>query len=189
MKLLYFPINARNVLAELLAREKGLALTAEVPAWPEYKAKTLFGQLPQLEDGAMTICQSMAIARVLARRANALGESERDFAESEMLLEKFVEVYDGLKEAHVYGKGTPKEKVADVVAALATHLEQMDGMVNAERGTVGDISAIAAVVIAKEFGVDAITAKAPKVKAYYDAKKSVVDAVCGSYSAWFKPEA
>ena len=51
MKSLYFPINARNVLAEVLAREKGLALTSEVPAWPEYKAKTLFGQLPHWRMG------------------------------------------------------------------------------------------------------------------------------------------
>jgi len=188
MKLLYFPLLARNTLIELLAAEKGLKLEVSCPEWPAYKSNTRFGQLPQLEcESAGTVCQSMAIARVLARRAKCEGESESDFIASEMLLEKFVEVYDELKASHVYQVGTPADKVAATTEALVKHFEHIESLVDAERGTVGDLSAIAAVCVAREFGVDTILAKAPKVKAYYEAKKSLIDATVGGYSAWFKP--
>ena len=42
--------------------------------------------------------------------------------------------------------------------------------------------------MAREFGVDAILAKAPKTKAYYEAKSALVDETCGSFAAWFKPQ-
>ena len=189
MKLLYFPLLARNTLIEILAKEKGLELEVACPEWPAYKESTLFGQLPQLEcESAGKVCQSMAIARVLARRAKCEGESECDFIASEMLLEKFVEVYDELKAVNVYNVGVPTDKVAATTEALVKHFEHMESLVNAERGTVGDLAALAAVCVAREFGVDAILAKAPKVKAYYEAKKSVIDAAVGGYNAWFKPE-
>jgi glutathione S-transferase len=190
MKLLYFPILARNVLAEVLAKDKSIALDVEAPDWPAYKPNTLFGQLPQLECETLgKCCQSMAIVRLLARRANAQGETELDFIQSEMLLEKFVEVYDDLKASNVYGVGTPAEKVEETKNALVEHLAHMEAMVNAERGTVGDLAAVCAVLIAKEFGVDEITKKAPKIKAYYESKKDIIDAACGAYPAWFKPNA
>jgi glutathione S-transferase len=188
MKLLYFPILARNVLAEVLAKDKQIALDVAAPDWPKYKPDTLFGQLPQLEcELAGKCCQSMAIARLLARRANALGETEQDFMQSEMLLEKFVELYDCLFASNVYGVGTPFDKVETTRISLQQHLAHMETMVDASRGTVGDIACVCAVLIASKFGVGEITKHAPKVLAYYESKKEILDAACGSYEAWFKP--
>jgi glutathione S-transferase len=48
--------------------------------------------LPHLSIDGMEISQSMAIARVLARRARLEGASEADFAMSEMLMEQFCDV-------------------------------------------------------------------------------------------------
>ena len=61
-------------------------------AWPDFKPNTLFGQLPHLRIDGLEISQSMAIARVLSRRAKLEGATEADFAMSEMLMEQYVDI-------------------------------------------------------------------------------------------------
>ena len=49
--------------------------------WPgELKAQSPFGQLPFMVDGDVKIGQSMAIARVAARKAGLAGDNDHDFA-------------------------------------------------------------------------------------------------------------
>jgi len=191
MELVYFPILARNVLSMLLAKDAGLDVTQRACDWPAYKASTMFGQLPQLEGDDVPggkMGQSMAIARFLARKAKRDGATDAEHARSEMLLEKMTEIYDAMKAVHAPTKGVPANEVDGLIDALVTHFEHVDALLDATRGTVGDIAAIAAVVMAREFGVDAVLAKAPKTKAYYEAKRALVDETCGSFAPWFKPE-
>jgi len=74
IKLTYFPVRGRVEPARLLLALAGAAYEFEatpVETWrgPEGKerilARTPFGQLPLLEDGASVICQSGAIHRYL----------------------------------------------------------------------------------------------------------------------------
>ena len=191
MELVYFPLLARNVLTLLLARDAGLDVAQRAVDWPAYKGETMFGQLPQLEGEGVPggkMGQSMAIARFLARKAKRDGATDAEFARSEMLLEKMTEIYDCMKAKNAPARGVPESEVEALRETLATHFEHVDGLLDANAATVGDISAIAAVVMAREFGVDAILAKAPKTKAYYEAKSALVDETCGSFAAWFKPQ-
>lgn len=171
-----------------LAKKGSLTCALETPVWPEYKANTVFGQLPQLEWDGGKMAQSMAIARFISRKAGMDGKSDEDFRQSEMLLELMVEVYDTLKAAHVYNLGgTPAEKVPELATTLRTLFKHMNGMVDASRGTAGDYACVAACISCDQFDLNDILADAPKVKALYEAEKAVVDELFGAYGAWFKP--
>ena len=85
----YWPIKARNVVAELIAASGGIPMTRTQPEWPAFKSETHFGQLPVLtfSDG-LKVSQSLAIVRILSRRAKLEGATEADFALSEMLIQQ-----------------------------------------------------------------------------------------------------
>jgi hypothetical protein len=54
----YWPIKARNVVAELIAAAGGIPITRSQPEWPAFKNETHFGQLPVLtfSDGLKRDC-------------------------------------------------------------------------------------------------------------------------------------
>ena len=47
-----------------------------------------FGQLPYLEDGDIKVTQSGAVLRYISRKANLSGETDADYAMSELLIEE-----------------------------------------------------------------------------------------------------
>lgn len=80
MKLIYFGVRGRVETARLMLELTGTPYEIEaVPleSWLEMKPKMLertpLGQLPVLEDGAFTLCQSAAINRYLARKLGLAG--------------------------------------------------------------------------------------------------------------------
>lgn len=77
----------------------GIAIETPQTAWPDFKPNTVFGQLPHLKVDGFEISQSMAIARVLSRRAKLEGASESDFATSEMLMEQFCDIIGSVANA------------------------------------------------------------------------------------------
>lgn len=80
MKLTYFGVRGRVEPARLMLELTNTPYEFDAVAegdWPELKVKMLdrtpLGQLPILEDGGFTLCQSGAINRYLARRIGLAG--------------------------------------------------------------------------------------------------------------------
>ena len=90
------PCDTRVCAHRLLG---GIEIETPQTAWPDFKPNTMFGQLPHLRVDGLEISQSMAIARVLSRRAKLEGASEADFAMSEMLLEQFCDIIGSVANA------------------------------------------------------------------------------------------
>ena len=140
MELVYFPLLARNVLTLLLAADAGLDVAPRSVDWPAYKSETMFGQLPQLEGEGVPggkLCQSMAIARFLARKAKRDGATDAEFARSEMLLEKMTEIYDCMKAANVPDEGRAGERGRGVEGDAGDALRTRRRTVGRERGDGG----------------------------------------------------
>lgn len=95
LQLTYFGIHARGAPAFAIAKYGGLDIEWVPVAfadWGAMKSSTLFGQLPKLEDPStgITMYQSMAIARYLARKTKLDGsDNDADFATTEMLIEQY----------------------------------------------------------------------------------------------------
>lgn len=84
MKLTYFDARGRAEPARLMLELTGTAYEYEAisaESWIRGEAKarigerTPFGQLPMLQDGAVSLCQSQAIWRYLARKLSLYGDT------------------------------------------------------------------------------------------------------------------
>lgn len=101
-KLTYFDSKGRAEPCRMLFAVAGEAyddvrLTSE--QWQKLKPDTPFGQLPMLEkDGQTPICQSVAMARWLAREFGLYGKSSMDQARGDMIIDCFGEIMSGLME-------------------------------------------------------------------------------------------
>lgn len=102
MKLTYFPIRGRVEPSRLLLAMRGVTYDFEavpVATWrgPEGKERFLkttpFGQVPLLEDGPLTICQSGAIQRYLARKLDLYGQSVEESARVDEVHETGLELW------------------------------------------------------------------------------------------------
>ena len=93
-KLTYFPVMAKGLQLALAAEFSGLDWEGEQKVkgdgpddWPQLKAKTPFGQMPFfVTPEGLTIGQSVAIANYIGRKGGMLGESDADFAVSQMCM-------------------------------------------------------------------------------------------------------
>ncbi|CAH1248723.1 HPGDS [Branchiostoma lanceolatum] len=91
-KLIYFDGRGRGEIARLLFAAGGIKYednrippTAE--AWGEFKPKTLMGQLPMLEVDGTMICQSLAIARLIAKEVGMAGQTDLEQARADMIVD------------------------------------------------------------------------------------------------------
>ncbi|CAH1248716.1 HPGDS [Branchiostoma lanceolatum] len=94
-KLTYFNVRGRGELIRLLFAAGEIPyedVRIEGDSWPELKPKTPMGQVPILEFDGQVICQSMAIARFVAREAGLLGKTLLDQARADMLLDGGIDV-------------------------------------------------------------------------------------------------
>jgi len=91
-KLTYFNSRGRAELCRLIFAVAGVQyedVRLEKDHWPALKPKAPFGQLPMLEVDGVTLCQSNAMARFLARRFNLAGKTELDQARVDMIIDCF----------------------------------------------------------------------------------------------------
>jgi glutathione S-transferase len=102
IKLTYFEARARVELARLMLELAGEpyeieSISVETWAGPDgkehYLKCTPFGQLPILHDGDLTICQSRAIHRYLARKLNLDGDTIQDAARVDEAYETCDEIF------------------------------------------------------------------------------------------------
>ncbi|WP_437636343.1 glutathione S-transferase family protein [Sorangium sp. So ce854] len=101
MKLIYFAARGRVEVARLMMELCGVPYEDEfvsLESWvrPDSKERFLkctpFGQLPVLEDGELTLCQSQAINRHLARKLGLYGDTLEETARIDEVAETAYEV-------------------------------------------------------------------------------------------------
>lgn len=89
-KLTYFNGRGRAEIVRLVFAAAGVEyedVRIEKEQWPALKPSTPFGQVPVFEVDGVKLCQSNAIARLLARRFNLAGKTDLDQARADMLID------------------------------------------------------------------------------------------------------
>jgi len=138
-KLTYFNVKARAEIIRLIFAAAGVEYEdVRIPRdqWPSLKSATPFGQIPILEVDGVTLCQSNAIARYLARKFNLAGKTELDQARGDMLVECFVDTLDPLV---AFFRATDETKKAEakkkyVEEQLPAYLTLLEGLLTANHG-------------------------------------------------------
>jgi len=93
-KLTYFNARGRGEIIRLVLVTAGVPFEdkrIEHSDWPAKKSSIekdlVFGQIPLLEFGDVKLCQSLAIARFLARKYNLAGKTDLDQARADMIVD------------------------------------------------------------------------------------------------------
>jgi glutathione S-transferase len=134
MKLTYFQARGRAEPARLMLELAGAPYEMEavsLETWmgnPSYKEaileRTPFGQLPLLQDGALTLCQSRAINRYVARKLGLYGDTIEQAARVDEVYETADEIFIDIAMFH----WNPEfhERRAEHREATEKKLERMD---------------------------------------------------------------
>uniref|UniRef100_A0A8C7UXX0 glutathione transferase n=1 Tax=Oncorhynchus mykiss TaxID=8022 RepID=A0A8C7UXX0_ONCMY len=90
LTLTYFPVRGRAEVIRVMLKDQGAEFDEKVitmEMWKEstLKASCLFGQLPIFEDGDLTLYQTNAIRRHLARKLGLYGKDQREAALIDMM--------------------------------------------------------------------------------------------------------
>lgn len=91
-KLTYFNGRGRAEFIRLIFAQAGVQyedVRIERADWQQLKPKSPFGQLPMLETEGVTLCQSLAVARYLARKFDLAGKTDLEQARADMLVDCF----------------------------------------------------------------------------------------------------
>jgi len=171
----YWGVKARLQLSVLICDYAGLPYNWDRnPDWPAFKPNTVFGQLPYMEEGSMRLCQSMAIARLMSRRAHLQGDSEEDFALSEQLIEEQSDIYAVLLKAQysptkqIAFKKALEEDIPRHFTCLERLLTQSpsNGQFFGTKLTAGDLAIFSIVNIVLDVDTHALD-KFGKLRAFY----------------------
>nr|QFS20845.1 glutathione S-transferase [Mimachlamys nobilis]QVK45273.1 glutathione S-transferase P [Mimachlamys nobilis] len=88
MELIYFPVKGRGEAIRLMLLENDVNYTETSCAnnWvSDWKPKMAFGQTPCLKDGDLTLFQSNAILRYLARKYNMYGNNDQEACRADIV--------------------------------------------------------------------------------------------------------
>jgi len=124
-KLTYFNFRGRGEVARLLFAVAGVKyedIRVDQAQWLELKPTTPFGQLPLLEVDGVTISQSTAFGRLLARRFSLAGKTDLDQARADMLVDCYE---DTVKPALSFFDEKDEEKKASTMKKFKE--EQLPG--------------------------------------------------------------
>jgi len=140
--------------------------------WPgTLKDQTTFGQLPFFVDGDLKICQSMAIARYISRKAGLQGDNDADFAISEQLIEEQGDLYTTLAKAQYHPSDKPgawKEAFEKTIPNGLSFFEKLlKGDFFGSKLTAGDVAVFSIVNTILDVKADAL-ASFPKLQAHYN---------------------
>jgi glutathione S-transferase len=109
IKLTYFDARGRMEPARLMLELVGEPYEIEaftIERWgspegkPRFEERTPYGQLPMLHDGDLTVCQSRAILRYLARKLNLYGDTLKDAARIDEVHETADEIFSDIAGFH-----------------------------------------------------------------------------------------
>lgn len=137
--LVYFPIRGRAEPIRLLLEYLGVDYLEEVVeyrAWRRLKPQTPFGKVPLYREGDLTIADSHAILRYLARRYDLYGRNENEQIHCDVLEETIRDGVDALA-LLMWDKAFEDKRqsfVEDELTPLLHHLEQYLGSIPREDG-------------------------------------------------------
>jgi len=171
--IIYWGIKARAYPAQVIAAYTGLKLKTDsdrANTWPADQPKTWFGALPMLEDGAVTLNQSIAITNYVGRKAGIQGETDSEFGISQMLISECNDIFEILNKAqYAEDKKAAWKEVWEEKLAWEFHcLTNIIGDKETFTGKylTGDLSIWATLDIIVSVKADALE-KFPKLDAFY----------------------
>jgi len=142
-----------------------------------------FNQVPILQiDGKVTLCQSLSIARYLARKHNLAGKTDLESAQVDMIVDCLVDTLNPVS-AFAYGEQDPTKKAElkkkYIEVQLPDFLTKVEALLVANKGGsgyfVGDSLTWADLYLVRAYGALQLMAglqspldKSPKLKALYD---------------------
>lgn len=150
-ELIYFPVMAKGLQLAICAEMSGLPWSgftteeAGPKSWGELKPSGIapFGQMPLLKTpGGMVIGQAVAIANYIAKKAGAVleGESDEEFAVSQMCMQEGEDIYSMLGKCHLANWKTVEQRAEGAEDAkalfadgLAAHFANLDGLCKGEQ--------------------------------------------------------
>eukprot|EP00995_Heteronema_vittatum_P012227 NODE_807_length_1172_cov_392.899377_g365_i1.p1 GENE.NODE_807_length_1172_cov_392.899377_g365_i1~~NODE_807_length_1172_cov_392.899377_g365_i1.p1 ORF type:complete len:167 (-),score=74.51 NODE_807_length_1172_cov_392.899377_g365_i1:116-616(-) len=103
-------------------------------SWPEMKASTPFGKLPIMQDGDVTLAQSVAIAAYIGRRAGMLGSTDEDFGTSWMLTMQVEDIFTEFAK-HYYGANKDADCAKYFEEAGPNAVQQLENLCRGDRFT------------------------------------------------------
>ena len=95
----YFDVRGRAEVIRLILEETNTPYAERriaLEQWPELKSELPFGQLPIYREGGLTLNQSNAIYRYLARKFDLYGDSMLEQVRCDMIQEAFVDAQANL---------------------------------------------------------------------------------------------
>ena len=168
----YWGIRARNWAALTIAHYGGVKVNWKKDTGADfYKVHSPFGQLPLLTgpDG-FALGQSMAITRFLSRKAGLQGDSDADFARSELLLEEATDLFTAVAKAH-YGANRKADMDKVFGEVLPQHYAALEKLFIGEtlsgKVLAGDLVIGSFLNIAGKLQADHLD-NFPKLKAFYE---------------------
>ena len=172
LTLYYWGIRARGQIPVLVARYGDLPLEwNRAPDWPGMKDQTVLGQLPFLVDGDVKVSQSGAISRYLARKANLLGNTDADYAISQMLVEEQVDLFN------IIGKANSAENKEEAYTKafaeeFPAHLARVQSLLGeseffTSQVTVGTLAIFSVLNLALDLE-SSVLDQTPALKAFYE---------------------
>lgn len=186
MKLIYFNGRGRAELARLVfaaAGEKYEDFRIESADWPTKKAslKLPFGQIPVLEVDGVTLCQSIPIARFVARKFNLAGKTELEQARADMIIACFEDILEAMVDFHFHepdaARQAEKKKkfLEERLPKFLGYLEDIlkenkggDGFFVGDSLTWADLQLVNIVSWLALAGAESQAASHPKLKALHD---------------------
>jgi glutathione S-transferase len=146
--------------------------TARANTWPADKEACAFRQLPLLIDGDVRVNQSLAIVNYVARKTNLQGETDAEFAISQMLISEYNDLYDMLVKIQYLKKDKTEDFAACFAGPWGTqlgYLVQLLGQKATFTGKLlaGDVCIWAVLDIAVNLKKDLLDGY-PTLKAFYE---------------------
>eukprot|EP00058_Branchiostoma_floridae_P024904 XP_002610394.1 hypothetical protein BRAFLDRAFT_209329 [Branchiostoma floridae] len=129
-KLTYFNARGRGEVPRLLFAAAGVEfedVRIEFEQWPALKESTPMGGLPILEVDGVTLCQSVAIARFVARDVGLAGKSNVEQAQADMLVDEVNEIMPKLAGILFITDEAKQKELDELIEKKYTTLEKLCG--------------------------------------------------------------
>ncbi|XP_019644571.1 PREDICTED: glutathione S-transferase 1-like [Branchiostoma belcheri] len=141
-KLSYFDMRARGEPTRMLFAAAGIEFEDDrIPfdKWPSLKGTTPMGQLPVLEVDGVKLCQSMPIARFVARETGMAGKTNLEQAQADAFVDELIEM---LPKLYGVAFATDEAKKAEMAAefdkTMSSKLERCEKLSGSNGFLVGN---------------------------------------------------
>ena len=155
--------------------------------------------MPHAVIDGVPVSQSLAIVRVLARKAGIEGKTDADFAKSEMLIEECNDIFSAMGKAMyppsgVEGRPAAFAEFFGAGGACAKHLASLEKLLANGRftttTTTGELAVVAIICCIKELKpTSEFLAATPGIAAFFAAREEAANAALANLGVYFKTTA